>query len=103
MSTYHQGKLKNLHLCFNIIPNVCDTWRKKNVIKGNEKYLLTTLISKVIARFRILKNAGENYSKKILDSFDSDIYNEKIINKCRRNIKNYIRELENAAGYAHKI
>ena len=106
MSTYHQGKLKNLHLYFNIIPNVCDTWRKKNVIKGNEKYLLTTLItliSKIIAHFRILKNAGENYSKKILDSFGSDIYNKKVISRCDSNTKSRIYELENDAGYAHKV
>ena len=97
-----QAPRKDLHLRLNMIPLVCGTWGKKNVITGNETFLLSRLLGQTWNAFCTLKAQGKNYAKQILDSFGPDIYNPETVKKCNKLTQSRIHELEDAAAHPEK-
>lgn len=79
------SKRKDVHLSFNMVSLVCDTWRSQGAIEGNEEYLLSNLLLSLNVIISPFTKYGaelyKKYSKSILNSFGDDIYNSKVVNE----------------------
>ena len=84
----------------NLFKYVCDSWRERNCLKGNESLLLTRLIYWMN---NWMHKYSFKYSDKILNSFGADIYNKEVIKKCPKKVQSIIKQLEQAAEKQRKI
>lgn len=87
-------RYKGLDNCIMAIPAVCQEWRKQNVLKGNEDYILSILVKKY---YYLLEAYAENnpyFARQILNSFGDDIYNTDVLGKCNVYTRKSLRKLE---------
>ena len=104
---------KNKERSFKLFPLIAQAWREKNYFQGNEVFLLSTFLrlTRKLASPFTEENAEvyKLHAKEILDSFGSDIYNEKNIAKLDkfhlrtlRKLEEFARDEEKSKSAAHK-
>ena len=87
-------RYKGLDNCILAIPAVCQEWRKQNVLRGNEDFILSILVKKY---YYLLEAYAENnpyFARQILNSFGDDIYNTDVLGKCNVYTRKSLRKLE---------
>ena len=98
---------KNKERTLKIIPLVCQAWRKKNYLQGNELFLFSVFLyvtnSFVSPFFKQNDGMYKTRAKEILDSFGSDIYNEKNVAKLSGQSLKILRKLEEFARNEEKF
>ena len=84
---------------YKMLKEVCDSWRKGNCIKGQESILLFVLIRWASQYHDI----SLDYAQEILDYFGDDVYNDKVVEQCPKEIQNEINCLKIAAKCGKKV
>lgn len=94
-SVYHKNKLEKMFFNdYKLIKYVSDDWVKYGYSNGIEHLLLNRLCRWA---YYWCPKGSLKYSRGVLSSFNSKIYNPKVVKKCDDETKKIIRKLKDAA------
>ena len=100
-------KPTHIERSFKLFPLIAQTWREKNYLQDNEVFLLSTFLwlTNSLGSPFDEKNADvyKTHAKEILESFGSDIYNEKNVAKLDKFRLRTLRKLEEFAHDEEKF
>ena len=78
---------------YKMFKHICNSWRSGNCLKNNEHNLITL----IIRWEKQYNDCSLKYAREILNSFGSDILNEKTIKRCPKYIQDEIKRLKYSA------
>ena len=86
-----------------VIKPICEEWEKKEVLSGNEDFLLARIMRCFYWAYGAVMSNNYSYACDLINEFNNsqiDITNDEIINKCNSNTRQCI---ENIIEYRRKV